>query len=60
MMMDVLQFAFQGFWHFVGVGILVGLVGQTIVETARAIRGKYPPREEKDDSNDRPVPDHRR
>jgi hypothetical protein len=28
--MDFLAFCFQSFWHFIGVGLLIGITGEAI------------------------------
>ena len=35
--MEILQFVFQSFWHFIGTAILLSTVGSIIVGSIRAI-----------------------
>lgn len=39
-MMDLLQFTFQSFWHFVGVAILLGIVMSPLAALAGGLGAK--------------------
>ena len=39
-MLDILQFTFQSFWHFVGVTFLMAFVFSGAIRVIRAAKGK--------------------
>lgn len=39
-MLDVLQFVFQDFWHFLGTVLLIMVISQSIIYVVNATRSK--------------------
>jgi hypothetical protein len=37
-MMEILRFAFQDGWHFVGVWVLIAVTGDSIADIVKALR----------------------
>lgn len=40
MMLEILQFVFQSFWHWAGTVILVGTIAAGIATAVAAVRGR--------------------